>query len=299
MLAVNLSEDPLHDMIGFPFAQEPGKVWHELLTQLVFHRSKARGGWPFLARLRRIGKLQSFIGFPRGSLGEFFNSVSLPVRKVVRGAVLLSPSASWVGALRGCDQVCGTWSRLVEVHCFATKIWRRRFNGDRQRKPRMRNMLLKTKVGLLTGAKIRHESKSPGEFVRALEPVKSIMNLPKHARPLEKGQLPAGIFVLLRGNAKLFASLKNGKQIILQVMRPGEVLGFRPRCCAIPLSTKRRPSSWHGLFTSHGKISWACSIESLGSFSSTVEVLSYQLREAVNMVRYSSGSQAESTSNFS
>jgi len=54
-------------------------------------------------------------------------------------------------------------------------------------------------------------NRSLTEFVQALESVKSIVNLPKHAKLLDEGEIPEGIFVLLHGSVKLFVSLKGGR----------------------------------------------------------------------------------------
>ena len=82
----------------------------------------------------------------------------------------------------------------------------------------------KLKSGVFASGKSWNRSLT--EFVQALDPVKSIVNLPKHAKLLEEGQAPEGIFVLLRGSVKLFVSLKGGKTLILRVVQSGEVLGL-------------------------------------------------------------------------
>ncbi|HUX10589.1 MAG TPA: Crp/Fnr family transcriptional regulator [Terriglobia bacterium] len=133
--------------------------------------------------------------------------------------------------------------------------------------------------------------KSLTEFVRVLEPVKSIVNLPKHAKLLEEGQVPEGIFVLLHGSVKLFVSLKGGKTLILRVVQSGEVLGL-----SATMST--RPAEYTAETLSSTQFLYVPRKDFLGLFDrhpeiciSVVEVLSHQLREAVNMIHYSSGSQ--------
>jgi len=133
--------------------------------------------------------------------------------------------------------------------------------------------------------------KSLAEFVRALESVKSIVNLPKHAKLLEEGQLPEGIFVLLRGSVKLFVSLKGGKTLILRVVQSGEVLG-------LSAAMSNNPAEYTAETLSPTQFLYVPRKDFLALLElhpeiciSVVEVLSHQLREAVNMIHYSSGSQ--------
>jgi len=148
---------------------------------------------------------------------------------------------------------------------------------------------LKTKTSLFAPGKTW--DKSLTEFVRALEPVKSIVNLPKHAKLLEEGQLPEGLFVLLRGSVKLFVSLKCGKTLILRIVQSGEVLGL-----SATMLTK--PAEYTAETLSSTQFLYVPRKDFLGLLDrhpeiciSVVEVLSHHLRQAVNMIHYSSGSQ--------
>lgn len=133
--------------------------------------------------------------------------------------------------------------------------------------------------------------RSLAEFVHALEPVKSIVNLPKHAKLLEEGQLPEGIFVLLRGGVKLYVSLKGGKALILQVVQSGEVLGLSATMSAKPAEyTAETLSATQFLYVPRKDFLALLELHPEICIS-VVEVLSHQLREAVNMIHYSSGSQ--------
>lgn len=134
-------------------------------------------------------------------------------------------------------------------------------------------------------------NKSLTEFVESLEPVKSIVNLPKHARLLEEGEAPEGIFVLLRGSVKLFVSLKGGKTLILRVVQSGEVLGLSATMSSKPAEyTAETLSPTQFLYVPRKE--FLALLERCPEISiSVVEVLSHQLREAVNMIHYSSGSQ--------
>jgi CRP/FNR family transcriptional regulator, cyclic AMP receptor protein len=134
-------------------------------------------------------------------------------------------------------------------------------------------------------------NKSLTEFVHALESVKSIVNLPKHAKLLEEGQVPEGIFVLLHGAVKLFVSLKGGKTLILRVVQSGEVLG-------LSATMSSRPAEYTAETLSPTQFLYVPRKDFLALLErhpeiciSVVEVLSHQLREAVNMIHYSSGSQ--------
>lgn len=133
--------------------------------------------------------------------------------------------------------------------------------------------------------------KSLADFVRALEPVKSIVNLPKHAKLLEEGQMPEGIFVLLRGSVKLFVSLKGGKTLILRVVQSGEVLGLSATMSSAPAEyTAETLSPTQFLYVPRKDFLALLELHPEICVS-VVEVLSHQLREAVNMIHYSSGSQ--------
>ena len=147
----------------------------------------------------------------------------------------------------------------------------------------------KLKVGAFATEK--SWDKSLTEFVQALESVKSIVNLPKHAKLLEEGQLPEGIFVLLHGSVKLFVSLKGGKSLILRVVQSGEVLGL-----SATMSSKAAEYTAETLsptqFLYVPRKDFLTLLEQHPAICiSVVEVLSHQLREAVNMIHYSSGSQ--------
>lgn len=137
----------------------------------------------------------------------------------------------------------------------------------------------------------KHGIKSLAEFVRALEPVKSIVNLPRHARPLREGQFPGGIFILLCGNVRLSVSLKSGKNLVLQVVGSGEVLGLSATMLGKPAEyTAETLDPVQFLYVSRKDFMDLINREPQVC-SSAVEILSHQLREAMNMIRYSSGSE--------
>lgn len=147
----------------------------------------------------------------------------------------------------------------------------------------------KVKAGVFASAKPWNMSLT--EFVDALESVKSIVNLPKHAKLLEEGQMPEGIFVLLRGSVKLFVSLKGGKMLILRVVQSGEVLGLSATMSSKPAEYTAETLSPTQFLYVPRKDFLALLEEHPEICISVVEVLSHQLREAVNMIHYSSGSQ--------
>lgn len=133
--------------------------------------------------------------------------------------------------------------------------------------------------------------RSLSEFVQALEPVKSVVNLPKHAKLLEEGQLPEGIFVLLHGSVKLFVSLKGGKTLILRVVQSIEVLGLSATMSGSAAEyTAETLSPTQFLYVPRKDFLALLELHPEICIS-VVEVLSHQLREAVNMIHYSSGSQ--------
>lgn len=133
--------------------------------------------------------------------------------------------------------------------------------------------------------------RSLAQFVRALEPVKSIVNLPKHARLLEEGQWPEGIFVLVRGSVKLFVALKGGKTLILRVVQSGEVLGLSATMSSKPAEyTAETLSPTQFLYVPRKDFLALLELHPEICVS-VVEVLSHQLREAFSMIHYSSGSQ--------
>jgi CRP/FNR family transcriptional regulator, cyclic AMP receptor protein len=147
----------------------------------------------------------------------------------------------------------------------------------------------KMKAGLF--ATVKPWNKSLTEFVHALGSVKSIVNLPKHAKLLEEGQIPEGIFVLLRGSVKLFVSLRGSKTLILRVVQSGEVLGLSATMSIKPAEyTAETLSSAQFLYVPRKDFLNLLNLHPEICIS-VVEVLSHQLREAVNMIHYSSGSQ--------
>lgn len=129
------------------------------------------------------------------------------------------------------------------------------------------------------------------EFVHALESVKSIVNLPKHAKLLEEGQMPEGLFVLLQGSVKLYVSLKGCKMLILRVVQSGEVLGLSATMSSKPAEYTAETLSPTQFLYVPRKDFLSLLEEHPEICVSVVEVLSHQLREAVNMIHYSSGSQ--------
>jgi CRP/FNR family transcriptional regulator, cyclic AMP receptor protein len=147
----------------------------------------------------------------------------------------------------------------------------------------------KMRAGVFAAAK--PWNKSLTEFVQALESVKSVVNLPKHARLLEEGKIPEGIFVLLRGSVKLFVAMKGSKTLILQVVQSGEVLGLSATMSSKPAEyTAETLSPTQFLYVPRND--FLSLLEGHPEICiSVVEVLSHQLREAVNMIHYSSGSQ--------
>jgi CRP-like cAMP-binding protein len=147
----------------------------------------------------------------------------------------------------------------------------------------------KIKAGVFASAKPWNRSLT--EFVHSLESVKSIVNLPKHAKLLEEGQMPEGIFVLLRGSVKLFVSLKGGKMLILRVVQSGEVLGLSATMSSKSAEYTAETLSPTQFIYVPRKDFLALLEEHPEICISVVEVLSHQLREAVNMIHYSSGSQ--------
>jgi CRP/FNR family transcriptional regulator len=62
--------------------------------------------------------------------------------------------------------------------------------------------------------------------LQKLATIKSTAVYPKGAMLFIEGQLPRGVFILCQGKAKLYASSKDGKTIILKIVEPGEVLGL-------------------------------------------------------------------------
>lgn len=147
----------------------------------------------------------------------------------------------------------------------------------------------RAKAGFFAPGKTWDNSLS--DFVQALEPVKSVVNLPKHAKLLEEGQMPEGIFVLLRGSVKLFVSLKGGKTLILRVVQTGEVLGLSATMSSSAAEyTAETLSPTQFLYVPRKDFLALLELHPEICVS-VVEVLSHQLREAVNMIHYSSGSQ--------
>ena len=137
----------------------------------------------------------------------------------------------------------------------------------------------------------RGSGRSFSQFVRALDPIKAAVNFPKHSALFEEGQFPDGIYILLRGKVKLSVDLKGGRTLILGIAQPGEVLGLSAIMSGKPAEfTAETLMATQFSFVERKEflrlIEEHCELCVL-----VVEVLSHQLREAVEMIHYSSGSQ--------
>lgn len=137
----------------------------------------------------------------------------------------------------------------------------------------------------------KSSARSFNQFVRALDPLKAVVNFPKHSTLFEEGQQPDGIYVLLRGKVKLSLDLKGGRTLILGIAQPGEVLGLSAIMCG-------KPAEFTAETLTPAQFSYVERKEFLRLVGehcelcvSIVEVLSHQLREAMDMIHYSSGSQ--------
>lgn len=62
--------------------------------------------------------------------------------------------------------------------------------------------------------------------LQKLNEIKSTAVYPKSSVLFIEGQLPRGVFVLCAGKAKLSASSRDGKTVILKISQPGDVLGL-------------------------------------------------------------------------
>ena len=62
--------------------------------------------------------------------------------------------------------------------------------------------------------------------LQRLNEIKSTATYPKSAMLFLEGQLPRGVFVLCTGKAKLSTSSREGKTVILNLARAGDVLGL-------------------------------------------------------------------------
>ena len=134
-------------------------------------------------------------------------------------------------------------------------------------------------------------ARSFNQFVRALEPIKTSVNFPKHSTLFEEGLLPDGIYILVRGKVKLSVDLKGGRTLILGIAQPGEVLG-------LSAIISGKPAEFKAETLTSAQFSYVERKEFLRLLGEhcelcvlVVEVLSHQLREAVEMIHYSSGSQ--------
>jgi CRP/FNR family transcriptional regulator, cyclic AMP receptor protein len=66
----------------------------------------------------------------------------------------------------------------------------------------------------------------PAPALKELEAIKSTASYPKGAQLFVEGQEPRGVFVLCHGRAKLAASSREGRTMILKIAEAGEVLGL-------------------------------------------------------------------------
>jgi CRP/FNR family transcriptional regulator, cyclic AMP receptor protein len=137
----------------------------------------------------------------------------------------------------------------------------------------------------------KSSAKSFHQFVRALDPLKAVVNFPKHSTLFEEGRQPDGIYILLRGKVKLSVDLRGGRTLILGIAQPGEVLG-------LSAIMSGKPAEFTAETLTLAQFSFVERKEFLHLIGEhcelcvlVVEVLSHQLREAVDMIHYSSGSQ--------
>jgi CRP/FNR family transcriptional regulator len=64
------------------------------------------------------------------------------------------------------------------------------------------------------------------ESIAAFDQIKHATVFPGGAVIFTEGQVPRGIFILCQGQAKLSASSREGKTLIVRMVKPGEVLGL-------------------------------------------------------------------------
>jgi CRP/FNR family transcriptional regulator, cyclic AMP receptor protein len=137
----------------------------------------------------------------------------------------------------------------------------------------------------------RNSPRSSDQFVQALDPLKTVVNFPKHSMLFEEGRNPDGIYYLIRGKVKLSIDLRGGRTLILGIMQPGEVLGLSAVVSGTPAAVSAEtltPAQVY--FVERGEFLRLIR-ERSELCVQVVEVLSRQLREAVDMIHYSSGSQ--------
>jgi len=65
-----------------------------------------------------------------------------------------------------------------------------------------------------------------GPALQKLDEIKSVATYPRGAFLFLEGQPCRGVFILCQGRVKLFTSSSEGKDIILRIAQPGEVLGL-------------------------------------------------------------------------
>ncbi|HVA01455.1 MAG TPA: Crp/Fnr family transcriptional regulator [Terriglobia bacterium] len=137
----------------------------------------------------------------------------------------------------------------------------------------------------------KSSSRSFNQFFRALDPIKAVVNFPKHSTLFEEGLFPDGIYILVQGKVKLSVDLKGGRTLILGIAQPGDVLG-------LSAIMSGKPAEFTAETLTPAQFSHVERKEFLRLLEEhcelcvlVVEVLSHQLREAVEMIHYSSGSQ--------
>lgn len=137
----------------------------------------------------------------------------------------------------------------------------------------------------------KSSAKSFNQFIRALDPLKAVVNFPRHSTLFEEGRQPDGIYVLVRGKVKLAVDLRGGRTLILGIAQAGEVLG-------LSAIMSGKPAEFTAETLTPAQFSFVERKEFLRLVDEhrelcvlIVEVLSHQLREAMDMIHYSSGSQ--------
>jgi CRP/FNR family transcriptional regulator len=77
----------------------------------------------------------------------------------------------------------------------------------------------------------------PNEALRAFDQIKQTTIYPKGAMLFVEGQSPRGVFVVCGGRIKLSASSAEGKAMIIDIARPGAVLGLSATLSGHPYET--------------------------------------------------------------
>lgn len=129
-------------------------------------------------------------------------------------------------------------------------------------------------------------------MLRALDPYMSYATYPKGSTLLVRGQAVNGVYFVVEGSVKLSIASDKGTTVILGIARPGEALGLSAAVAGAPSEvTAVTITPSQVCFVGRDEFLSALALNGESCFR-VVELLSQQLREALELIRIIGGAQS-------